>query len=535
MNLSPKPSPMRTHSQLLCAAAALCLAAPLSAQGNADAELVMIGDVYAGPMTAEVDGTPAGSMTYLIPSLNLISLSGDANDYLTVGIDLAGSGTYFNTPANGTGHTTFPLALPNNPNLLDVPVYFQAFAATGPTTFENFTNYATVSVNSADRWQAQPSAPVASANLGFVVSEYDAQGGAKSIFTCGGGPYLLTDELTPYPTIDQAWSYDVNREEFTLLGGTMAQSRAFHNTVRLQDGRIMVCGGVKGPFGTGPYYTKVLASCEIYDPATDAWTSATAMSQFRAGSTANLLPDGRVLVAGGTKGNGNRELYSVDDIMTTSLRTTEIYDPATDTWTAGPSMSMPKAGGVSVVLDNGHVMIAGGITYTSIFGIKIPDFANDVQFYNPSTNSFRNKNMNEKRALFGMTKMANGRVLMSGGAGGDIFSIGPIVKQETYNPNNDNFASAAPLSRAVAFSTSVALPDGTAMIVGGARGDLDDPIPVENVWIFDPIANTTTEITPMSVTRGGHGAVYTGAGNVVVFCGESDSGASEATAESYSF
>lgn len=532
---------MRTHSQILSAAAALCLAAPLSAQGNAESELVMIGDVYGGALTAEVDGTPAGTMTYLIPSLNmggsnyLVGISGDADDYLTVGIDLASSGTYFNTLADGTGHTTFPLALPNDPNLLDVPVYFQAFAATGAATFDKFSNYATVSVNSADRWQAQPSAPVASANLGFVVSELDAQGGAKTIFTCGGGPYLLTDELTPYPTSDRAWSYDVNREEFTLHSGTMAQSRAFHNTVRLQDGRIMVIGGVKGPFGTGPYYTKVLASAEIFDPATDTWTSATAMSQFRAGSTANLLPDGRVLVAGGTRGNGNRELYSVDDIMTTSLRTTEIYDPATDTWSAGPNMSMPKAGGVSVNLDNGEIMIAGGITYTTVFGIKIPDFADDVQFYNPTTNSFRNKSMNEKRALFGMVKMANGKVLMSGGAGGDIFSIGPIVKQEVYNPNNDNFVGADPLTRAVAFSTSIALPDGTAMIVGGARGDLDDPIPVENVWIYNPVTNVTTESTPMSVTRGGHVAVYTGAGNVIAFCGESDSGGSEATAEQYSF
>ncbi|NQU49001.1 MAG: hypothetical protein HQ519_10175 [Planctomycetes bacterium] len=526
---------------ILNAAAYVLMAAPLAAQSNAEAELVMIGDVIAGPLTAEVDGTPAGSMTYLIPSLGLtgsnylISLSGDPNDFLTVGLDLATGGTYFNTPADGSGHTTFPLALPNNSGLLDVPVYFQAFAATSATTFEKFSNTATVSVNTANRWQSLNPAPVASANLGFVVSSYDAQGLPKTVFTCGGGPYLLTDELTPYPTINQAWSYDVAKEKFTLLGGTMAQSRAFHNAVLLLDGRIMAIGGVIGPFGTGPYYTKVLSSVEIYDPATDSWTNGAPMSQFRAGCTANVLPDGRVLVAGGTKGGANRELYSVDDIMTTSLRTTEIYDPVSDTWSAGPSMSMPKAGGVSIALDNDEIMIAGGITYTSIFGIKIPDFANDVQFYNPSTNSFRNKNMNEKRALFGITKMNNGKVLLSGGAGGDIFSIGPIVKQEVYNPATNSFSGAPPLTRAVAFSTTVALADGRAMVVGGARGDLDDPIPVENVWIYDPFANTTTEVASMNATHGGHVAVYTGAGNVTVFCGESDSGGSEATAESYSF
>jgi hypothetical protein len=125
-------------------------------------------------------------------------------------------------------------------------------------------------------------------------------------------------------------------------------------------------------------------------------------------------------------------------------------------------------------------------------------------------------------------------VLLSGGAGGDIFSIGPIVKQEVYNPASDSFSTAPPLSQAVAFSTSISLPDGKAAVIGGARGDLDDPIPVDNVWIYDPVANSTTEIRSMTYTRGGHVAVYTGGHNITVFCGESDSGGAEDTAESFS-
>ena len=71
-------------------------------------------------------------------------------------------------------------------------------------------------------------------------------------------------------------------------------------------------------------------------------------------------------------------------------------------------------------------------------------------------------------------------------------------------------------------------------MLGGARGDLDNPIPVENVWVYDPVTNSSIEMTSMNYTRGGHVAVCTGGHNITVFCGESDSGGAEATTESYS-
>lgn len=514
------------------------LASPCFAQSNAEADLYAVGDLIGGPLQVEVEGSIPNAITYLLPSLDLagsnylVGLSGDPDDFLTIGIGLAQGGTYFTERADANGETSFALAVPNIPSLLDQRIYLQAFSVTGATTFEKFSNTATVSVNQAARWQDLDNSPVPVANLAYLVDSFGPDGTARTAFLCGGGPYLLTDELTPYPTENRAWRYDAVKEEFTVLGGTMQESRAFHNVVQLQDGRILVCGGVQGPYGTGPYHTEILDSVEIFDPTTETWSNAAPLSIPRAGSTANVLPDGRVLVAGGTKGDGQNRLFSVDDLLTTSLRTTEIYDPATNSWSAGPNMSEPKAGAVSIPLDNGEIMIAGGVTFQTIFGIPIPDFSEKVAFYDPAGNSFRTKSMREKRALFGMTKLTDGRVLIAGGGGGDIFNIGPIKKTEIYDPVADNFTNLALLNTAVAFSGCVALPDGRAMIVGGASGDLDDPIPVNDVWLFDPNGDTITAISKMNATHGGQATLATINGNIAVISGESNSGTAEAVSES---
>jgi hypothetical protein len=530
---------LRSTFTLLFAAASL-LSAPAYAQSNAEADLYIVGDTLGNPLLAEVSGSVPNAVTYLMPSFDLagsnylVGLSGDPNDFLTVGLGLAQSGTYFTKRADASGRTSFALGLPNAVSLLDRMVHFQAFSAVGASTFEKFSSIATISVNQSNRWQDLADAPVATANLAFVVEDRTPEGGARSIVLCGGGPYLLTDENTPYPTEDRIWRYDTIREEFEILPGRMQDSRAFHNAVRLQDGRIFVCGGVQGPLGTGPYHTAVLRSAEIYDPNTNSWSSAAPMSSFRAGSTANLMPDGRVFVAGGTKGDGQNRLFSVDDLLTTSLRTTEIYDPVSNSWSAGPNMAQPKAGAVSVVLNNGTIMIAGGVTFTTIFGIPIPDFSNQVSFYNPNNGNMTANTMREKRALFGMAKLSDGRVLIAGGAGGDIFNIGPIKKTEIYKPSTGVYTNLASLNTAVVFSGCVALPDGSAVIIGGAMGDLDDPIPVRNAWRFDPNGDTITPLPDMNATHGGHATVFTANGNITVISGESNSGSAAGTSESYS-
>src|SRR5450432_3941075 len=81
--------------------------------------------------------------------------------------------------------------------------------------------------------------------------------------------------------------------------GGMNFARQSHTATLLPNGQVLVAGGVSN--------RGVLASAELYDPATGLWTATGSLANARELHTATLLPNGQVLVAGGA--NGNRFLY----------------------------------------------------------------------------------------------------------------------------------------------------------------------------------------------------------------------------------
>lgn len=533
---------MRALSILLVLpAAAAALPGALPAQSNATSTLITYGDILNGSCTAALSGATPNTVAYILPALTntgsnyLVGLSGDPNDLLAVGLDLASGGTYFQGMTNAQGKYSVNFTLGAAANFLDRKVYFQGFTQTAGPSFQDFSNLRILTLNNANRWQPSVTdMPAASANLAFCASRFGPNGRATEIFICGGGPAMVTSPTTPYNCTDKAWVYDMLREQHTLRNGRMHVSRAFHNVVRLGDGRILAVGGVTfgGQSGTD-YYTNVLKSCEVYDPVTDSWTLTPDMAYYRAGATANLLPDGRVLVAGGTEGNASHQLFDSSDLLSTSLKFTEIYNPATNTWSAGPNLPEPKAGAESVALNDGKILIAGGITYNVIFGIPFPDFSQNASIYNPTNNSFSSVNMQVKRALFGISKMNDGRVLCAGGAGGNILTIGPIKQAEIYDPGTNAFTQIVNLPADAAFPIAVTLTDGRPAVLGGAQGTLDDPVPTAACYAYNTGSNTWTTLDPMDLTHGGGAGAVLEDGTVYYGGGESNNGSATDQAESY--
>src|SRR5205085_2582100 len=89
----------------------------------------------------------------------------------------------------------------------------------------------------------------------------------------------------------------------------MSTSRSSGSSALLPDGRVLVAGG---------FPQKALTTTELYDPTTRRWSLTGTMNEPRVGATATLLPDGEVLVAGGA---GRRV-----------TATAELYDPTTGLW-----------------------------------------------------------------------------------------------------------------------------------------------------------------------------------------------------------
>ena len=111
-----------------------------------------------------------------------------------------------------------------------------------------------------------------------------------------------------------------------------------HTATLLPNGKVLVAGGYNGG---------ALTSAELYDPASGTWTATGSLNTARYDHTATLLPNGKVLVAGGIS-NGS------------DLTSAELYDPASGTWTATGSLNTARYEHTATLLPNGKVLVAGG-------------------------------------------------------------------------------------------------------------------------------------------------------------------------------
>jgi N-acetylneuraminic acid mutarotase len=149
--------------------------------------------------------------------------------------------------------------------------------------------------------------------------------------------------------------YDPDIGSWTATG-TMTTLCCGHTATLLPDGRVLVTGGWQSDTNDSDGVTIVpLAVAELYDPSSRTWTGTGSMTTSRDSHTATLLPDGRVLVTGGWQRN-----TGAPDGGVVPLAAAELYDPATATWTATWSMSTPRESHTATLLPDGTVLVTGG-------------------------------------------------------------------------------------------------------------------------------------------------------------------------------
>lgn len=126
----------------------------------------------------------------------------------------------------------------------------------------------------------------------------------------------------------------------------MNVARLGHRSVLLPDGRVLVTGGQSGD-------ESKIASAEIFDPSTGRFTRAPDMNFARSDHTAMILTNGKVLIAGGATGLDSRRREVV-------TATAELYDPATNSFVVTGSLSVERYKHSAVLLPDGKVLILGG-------------------------------------------------------------------------------------------------------------------------------------------------------------------------------
>ncbi len=322
--------------------------------------------------------------------------------------------------------------------------------------------------------------------------------------------------------------------------GNMSTPRFAAVAVTLQSGKVLVVGGTTGNFGS-----IALDTGEVYDPSTNTWTSvANTMSSPRGNFPAvAVLPNGNVLIAGGGDSSGNpvasadiynsatntfapaapmgtaRELTMArtlpngkvlvvggQDSTGTPVATAEIYDPGTDSWSsASNSMSVARTLPGVAPLPNGDVLVAGGLTAGTSFSSPSVLTTATTEIYDPATNSFSaGAAMVASRVLFGITPLADGRVLVAGGV---TFSNGggaATADTEIYQPRTNTWSLGGALP-GVAGLTLNLLPNGQALEAGGTSDFSNGSTQAE---LFTPPIPPGAPVA-VSATPGNHSAYVT--------------------------
>ena len=260
-----------------------------------------------------------------------------------------------------------------------------------------------------------------------------------------------------FPYLDTAEIFDPATGALSAAGNQMPiTGRDNHTATLLNNGTVLLAGGASAP-------TAYLNSAVIFDPSAytglGGFSSTDGMTAPRINHTATLLGDGRVLVAGGTGPGGFTH------------NTAEIFDPSNsgDEFGTAAVMTTLRERHVAATLPNGEVLLAGGTYSATPFS---PVLLDSAETFNPTTDTFEpTHNMATARQHPLATELPDGRVLVTGGmdlslvatAEAEVFHK-PKSNIVWFLDNLDPDYSTPP------FDDSVAVMDSGGSTIGAATG-----------------------------------------------------------------
>ncbi len=258
--------------------------------------------------------------------------------------------------------------------------------------------------------------------------------------------------------------------------GSTTSHRYNAGLLPLPNGKLMAIGGNKHA-DTGT---------EIYDPATGSWTAGPSLALERVAPYVVVLRTGKVLVCGSS---------GTDFVMTA---TCELYDPVANTFSAAASMLAPSAEGAATLLQDGRVLVTGGVinVWDPVNEVMVLTWIDDVQLYDPPSNTWTaGPPLPQPLSYQAAARLLDGRVLV---VGGKTSNSVPTSLAQMYDPASNSWVPAQTVPNTAPGARLTPQPSGGAvLLVGGGGGT-----PQTRAYLFDAASLTWTAInTPAPTAR----------------------------------
>jgi hypothetical protein len=260
--------------------------------------------------------------------------------------------------------------------------------------------------------------------------------------------------------------------------GDMIRPRFLHTSTLLPDGRVLIAGG------DSCYCGITEASVELYDPSKGTFTATGIMTTPRHFHSATLLPNGKILIAGG------EPRFGADY----SLASAELYDVATGTFVATGSMTVQRMSHTATLLNNGKVLIAGG--FRRLGSTSQVDYPITAELYDPSTGTFTATGNMTSGWADTATLLPSGKVLITRSDPDGILHASFF--SEIYDPSTGLFSPSGKMATFDTGPTATSLTNAGVLIAGGDVGDGDGAS--FDAELYDPLTDMFT-VTGNLTTR----------------------------------
>ncbi|MEO7995930.1 MAG: kelch repeat-containing protein [Gemmatimonadaceae bacterium] len=448
----------------------------------------------ATPVTWTFDGAANGSTI----STSGVFTAGTTLSTVTLrATDAQGRTT--TAPVNVATQVTLDILVPANPTL---------------TTADMLTFYWSVSptgVSPDVTWSVNP--------LNGITTPVDYFRGF--IPTATPGVVTLTATSVADPTVSKSFVATVTASPgrtFVATAGLPQSPRYDHAAATLSDGRVVLIGGQRS---RGVY--TALATTDIFDPTTGAFTNGPALKSTRIKSEAIAIDANRVLVTGGV------EDYNL------AYNTAEIVNVSTGASTvAANAMSVRRLLHQLVPITTGSnagkIAVLGGFNGPIPYGVPVWQSTTSVELFDPATNRFStySASMKSARGQFTATPLLDGRILIVGGY--DAGAFAPLASAEIFDPVAGTFTFTGSMSRARSGHTATRLANGFVLIVGGSNNGTDGT----TAELYNPTTGQFESVNgSMLVSRTNHAAALLDDGRVAIIGGESGENFVRGSVEAY--